>query len=69
MISTVYSGKFDLLCTSTVTITAHQTFRTFLNSVNMGQMPISIFQGFSTLPPELNAPSDMQRIRIQMWAA
>jgi hypothetical protein len=54
---------------SSVTITALQKFHTFLNSVNMGQMPISILQEFSPLPPELNAPNDMQKIRIQMWAA
>jgi len=32
-------------------------------------MPISILQEVSPLPPELNAPSDIQKIRIQMWAA
>jgi len=54
---------------SSVTITALQKFHTFLNSVNMSQMPISILQKFVPLPPELNAPSDMQNITIQMWGA
>jgi len=54
---------------SSVTITALQKFHRFLNSVNMGQMPISFLHEFSPLPPELNAPSDTQKIRIQMWAA
>ena len=54
---------------SSVTITAIQKFHTFLNSVNMSQMPISILQKFVSLPPELNDHSDMQNITIQMWGA